>query len=92
MDVYRTMCEYLEASGWYRRSTDEGGWWDRDEDYGDMQIGDAVAEQLVADGLDLRNPPAPDEDAIAKQRDSRLDLAKKFLADVPPPHPDDNLF
>lgn len=87
MDVYRTMCEYLETNGWYRRSPDEGGWWDRDEDYGDMQIGDAVMEQLVLDGLDLRNPP-PDKTHVS------IDPKTTPLPPWPTiaPHPDDNLF
>ena len=55
-ELYRAMCDFALAHGYRRRSVDEGGWWDHEENdsLSDVTLGELVEEELRRQGIDLR--------------------------------------
>jgi hypothetical protein len=53
-DLYRAMCDYLKHCGW-QRIEPGSGWWIRAG--AEYTLGEAVEEQITADGVDTREEP-----------------------------------
>lgn len=54
-NLYRAMCDYLAHCGWQRVESGSGWWWT--ERFGECTLGEAVEEQMHADGVDSRVEP-----------------------------------
>jgi hypothetical protein len=55
-ELYAAMCAFAEEHGYYRRSPDEGGWWDHEDGGGDMTIGELCEEEFLRQKIDTRRP------------------------------------
>jgi hypothetical protein len=55
-DLYTDVCQYLKEAGWVREERGSGWWWSENNPEL-VQMGEALDQQLLADGIDLRVEP-----------------------------------